>query len=223
VREPPPSCIHACQIVKQDAAAPKRVRMYSARTRRKATCVTLEHLNAHLKEHETLTPGMVKCINEDCCNQCFVSASELREHSQKHKVQKFTCNECGKVCGSMSELEIHMLVHYLGGEGAFRCQVAGCEFAGKLKIELKSHKRHVHDHPGLNCQLCGEFIQHLQHFKLHTALHESGTPGVFKCAVEGCSRSHFISTDALKRHNLRDHAIKQQERTSLQASDKDLK
>jgi hypothetical protein len=129
----------------------------------------------------------------------------LEKHSEVHTFKEFPCDECAKRFTSPRTLESRKLRHL--DERLLHCDVPGCSFVGKLQIDIDNHKQ-VHENPDYNCHLCGKFIEQLRHIKIHTALHESGIAGVFKCSVHGCVRSNFTSTDELKNHFMLDHNSK---------------
>lgn len=71
---------------------------------------SLSKINLHLRKHETETPGVVKCLRK-YCKKRFFSVSELQEHSDVHKQEKFKCNECCKFVETIREMRQHMLRH----------------------------------------------------------------------------------------------------------------
>jgi Zinc finger, C2H2 type len=166
------------------------------------TFMTMSHFNAHLKKHKMEQLGVFKCLRTGCSKH-FSSVSELREHSNAHQLVKFTCEECGKFYGTKYALKYHMMRH--SEQRSFRCDVPGCSYAGKLKIDLNNHKRLGHENPGFVCHLCGKFLRSL---KFHLQLHETGTAGVFKCVYNHCSHTRFSSTDDLRNHYMLNHERK---------------
>jgi hypothetical protein len=167
--------------------------------------MTLNHFNLHLKRHKTEKPGFLKCLHRQC-SQFFSSAIELRKHWKNHKVEKFPCKTCGRFYQSAFLLRKHMVRHL--DKRPFRCQVAGCSYAGKLKNDLGNHKRNGHDNVGFTCHLCGKSVKHLRFFKEHVKLHETGTFGVFKCfSFYSCKGLTFSSTAELKDHMLTNHNL----------------
>lgn len=201
------------QVVSSDVAAPAAT--LSSKTPKQSgvsafvceycncTFMTLSHLNLHFKQHKTDMPGIWKCNRRECKKR-FGSVVELQEHSKTHKLETFTCEICGKFFGSSFRLVGHMKRHL--GERAFRCDAPGCSYAGKVREDLRIHKQNVHENnASCHCHMCGKFLKQWRSLKKHTALHETGTPGVFKCSHPECRSTRFSSTDELKKHYMFRH------------------
>jgi general transcription factor IIIA len=80
-----------------------------------------------------------------------------------------------------------------------KCDVPGCSFTSELERILHEHRRKVHSICLHNCQLCGKGFDSNTHLKQHLKFHETGEPGVIKCAKIKCKQS-FISVVEFKKH-----------------------
>jgi KRAB domain-containing zinc finger protein len=167
-----------------------------------STFMTLGHFNYHLRKHEMETTGVFTCLFSHCKLICS-SAIELQEHSKTHHAEKYTCEVCGKYYKSSVALKSHVLRHF--EERTLPCDVPGCSYLGKLKIDIYNHKKHVHDNPGFSCNICGKLLRQMRNLREHLKLHETGTPGVFKCTHCRCKSTTFSSTDELKKHYMLTH------------------
>lgn len=163
---------------------------------------TLKNFSLHLKQHETETPGVFKCLSKNCL-QLFQSTSELRQHSDVHTLGKFKCETCGKCFETIHGLSRHVPRHF--DALPFRCKVPGCSYAGKLKVDLYLHNHNKHSDAGFTCPLCGKFIKLLVNLKNHLKRHETATPGVYRCTYKFCKHIRFSSTDELKKHCVLSH------------------
>jgi hypothetical protein len=153
----------------------------------------------HCKQHKTETAGVFKCLYEGC-QQLFSSAIELIKHSGMHKVKMFTCETCGKLHQTGSELRSHNMMWHLD-ERPFHCDFSGCFYTCALKAQLQIHKISHYNH-GWKCHLCGKFIKQMGNAKAHLLKHKTNFPGIFKCSFVKCSHKTFLSTDELKKHSL---------------------
>jgi Zinc finger, C2H2 type len=159
------------------------------------TFMTLNNCNLHVKYHEMQTPGFFTCLRKEC-QQIFCSTSALQEHSKTHKIEKFTCEECGKFYINRKTLMSHIQRH--SAVRSFRCQFPGCSYAGKLRRDVYMHAKNVHNFLIFSCDICGRCLKGFKNLQEHVKRHQSGKQGVYKCTFHHCK---FTS------ENLIDHMI----------------
>lgn len=156
-------------------------------------------LAPHLRRHQTEKPGVWKCVRKNC-QQLFTCATELKEHSDTHKLEKFKCETCGILIASVFELKRHMLRHLQ--PRSFDCDVPGCSYGGKRRVDILKHKKYEHENPGRDCQFCRANYKNATDFKLHVKRHQTSTPGFFKCILNECKRTRFSSPQEVQNHML---------------------
>jgi KRAB domain-containing zinc finger protein len=180
-------------------------------------------LASHIVIHWDWRP--FKCDIPGCSYSAKWSHSLQRHKNQVHKLNRFTCSLCGKMFKSRVYLKQHEEKHKTDTPGVFKCHQIGCNetfsIPKDLKMHTKQHKIHKCDSPGClftskvardlnvhrkahsvclhNCQLCGKGFEHPSLLKRHTQIHETGEPGVIKCAKIKCKQS-FISVADFKKH-----------------------
>ncbi|XP_055587143.1 zinc finger protein 726-like [Uranotaenia lowii] len=125
---------------------------------------SVRSLNWHLKMHAQ----PVKC---EYCDRRYGD-----ERARDHHVKTFhlgesapcpsTCEQCGKVCSSLSSLKTHMRDHRLDLK---------CEFCDKIfhrKYRLREHVAQVHENAGkYKCEICGKVVKSVTSYNLHLKLH----------------------------------------------------
>lgn len=148
----------------------------------------------HLNWHQT--KGCFKCVIKGC-QKVYLSALELEEHSNEHKV--FRCKECDEFFYGIEQLELHKKLHLQ--QWPFHCDVPDCSYGGTSRLEVMTHKQSAHGVAGLQCHFCGKIVKQLSNMKYHLELHKTGIPGVVRCGFFEC-RGMFFSADELKIHML---------------------
>jgi hypothetical protein len=99
--------------------------------------------------HETDTPGVLKCTHWNC-KQTFPSATDLKQHTANHSDVSFR---------------------------PFACNFPKCNFAATNQFCLYLHKRQVHSSTLYTCDMCGKQIKRLasliRHFKRYHKIQQS--------------------------------------------------
>ena len=171
------------------------------------TCKELEQMN----EHQTMMHSTSRKIKEFKCQfggclLSFPTAHALSEHARSHNLKKFSCEKCCKFLGTGHALKRHMRKHM--NSCLFHCDVPGCTYVTYVKRYVSDHKKSIHDNPGFTCHICGIFFKAYKYSKWHLQRHDSGTPGVLKCAYLRCKQIDFSSADDLKQHVGINHVVK---------------
>jgi KRAB domain-containing zinc finger protein len=97
------------------------------------------NFQAHVLNHETETPGVIKCLFNRC-KQTFASAKDLKHHVANH---------------------------WNVSSRPFACDFPQCNFASKIKGNLLKHKRSVHSTNLYTCDMCGRQLKHLRYVSQH--------------------------------------------------------
>lgn len=94
------------------------------------------------------------------------------------------------------EVMEHMQQH-----APFVCDIPGCSFSAILPVDLDLHKKNIHSWSNfLNpCLLCGKNFLDEMNLKIHMAMHNTETPGVFKCLHWTCHKL-FENAGNLRKH-----------------------
>jgi KRAB domain-containing zinc finger protein len=152
----------------------------------------------HLQRHKN---GVHSLDRFTCslCGEMFKSRVYFKQHEEKHKTDTpgvFKCHHmnCQEIFSAPIDLRTHMEQHKLQ-----KCDVPGCLFTCKVIRGLNAHRRKVHSIWSHNCQLCGKGFEHFCHLMMHLKCHETGEPGVIKCAKNNCKQT-FTSIANLKIH-----------------------
>jgi KRAB domain-containing zinc finger protein len=153
------------------------------------------HLQRHKDQMHTL--DLFKCISH--CGQTFKNRVSFKQHFEKHKtggpgILKCPHIGCEETFTVLSDLKTHIRQHKLN-----KCDVPGCLFMSKVKLDLCVHRKKVHSIWSHNCQLCGKGFDKSSHLVRHVQFHETGEPGVIKCAKKHCKQT-FTSIADFKKH-----------------------
>jgi phage/plasmid-associated DNA primase len=107
---------------------------------------------AQKKTGRKITPGYLNCT-ERWCKKQFKTPAELKQHMLMTHSESLkqpypladnlhSCDLCGKCLTSNSRLDAHKRRHLQ--EWPFACDVPGCSYFGKAKIDVWKHARKVH-------------------------------------------------------------------------------
>ncbi|XP_073719128.1 uncharacterized protein [Misgurnus anguillicaudatus] len=180
------------------------------------SCLDIEIMSSTSKER--LTAQTLSCIT---CGKTFSSQRHLERHERKHTEQKlftrseisfttlqekklhseehrekkkkkqFHCEQCGKIFGSSSNLNVHMRTH--SDEKPFNCTECGNSF--KTKQHLKIHQRvHTGEKP-YECPHCEKRFSCKYNLKRHVLSHTNERP--YQCSE--CDKT-FRDSGSLKKH-----------------------
>ena len=112
-------------------------------------------LNAHqYRSHHLVTSTKQAVYYCPYCDYSNVDQADLRKHERnKHSDDRpFLCSFCPKAFKHKTQVTIHERIHT--GARPFKCDL--CNYAGRSKVALVTHLRHVHsDAKPYVCELCG--------------------------------------------------------------------
>ena len=139
----------------------------------------------------------------DPCHICgkYVKKSSMRNHVMRvhhaDQIRKYTCQICGKVYKTRTDLETHSTKHT--GSKLYTCPVCGksYRFWGGIDNCLRRHSGDMR----YSCQHCGKKFNDKFRLRLHTRIHEGVRP--FKCPScrYDCSRRDNLITHMKRTHN----------------------
>eukprot|EP00079_Xenopus_tropicalis_P018461 XP_004920186.1 PREDICTED: oocyte zinc finger protein XlCOF7.1-like [Xenopus tropicalis] len=126
------------------------------------------------------------------CGKSFGFLSQLNRHFKRHTGEKpFSCSLCGKSFSRLNNLKTHFVTHT--GEKPFSCSECGKCFA--LQSHLITHFTiHTGEKP-FTCSVCGKCFSLQSHLKTHFIIHTGEKP--FCCSQ--CGKC-FGRQSSLKRH-----------------------
>jgi KRAB domain-containing zinc finger protein len=155
-----------------------------------------EFLKSHVDLHLTSNPGEIKCAFGKC-NLIFSSPVMLKEHREEHyRALRVSCELCSAVFEFKFQLKVHMQRH--NQERPLACDVPGCTYTCRVPQRLRSHQKNVHHSIVCTCHLCGKKIKAYS-FKSHMKIHNTETPGVYKCYRRNC-KFLFQNGHELQKH-----------------------
>jgi KRAB domain-containing zinc finger protein len=188
-------------------------------------CLTSKYkLRRHVVTHWHCRP--FKCDIPDCSYSAKWSRDLQRHKNEVHTLARFTCSYCGKNFKSRARFNDHEKKHKTSTPGVLKClpvgcqetflvpsdlemnmkhhkmhkcDIPGCLFTSELKLDLYVHRRKVHPNCAQNCHLCGKSFKKNKYLKQHMRSHETGEPGVIKCARIMCKQT-FTSVAYFKKH-----------------------
>ncbi|XP_055033657.2 uncharacterized protein [Misgurnus anguillicaudatus] len=118
------------------------------------------------------------------CTRSEISFTSEQHIEKKQQQQQFHCEQCGKICASSSNLEVHMRTH--NGEKPFYCTECGKYFSAKFSLD--AHKRiHTGEKP-YECPHCEKRFSRKRVLKTHVLLHTNERPRHFRDS--GSKKSH---------------------------------
>jgi DNA-directed RNA polymerase subunit RPC12/RpoP len=170
-------------------------------------------LASHIVTHWDWRP--YKCDYPDCSYSAKRSQGLWQHKNRVHTLKRrFTCSHCGKMF-ERDWLKLHEENHKTSTPGVLKCLHVGCQEIFSTSSDLLAHmKRHminecdVPAHVDLHknaifvpsFQLCGEGYHSISNLKQHNMqIHETGEPGVIKCAKKHCKQT-FTSIADFKKH-----------------------
>ena len=118
-------------------------------------------LKRHSKVHE-IAASDFKC---DECNLNFCNSKLLRSHTNAQHIG-LSCKDCNKTFTLKQSLEYHIISK----------QIVSCNDCNKTfcnKNALNSHKKNVHVHPSVECDVCGQMclVSNIMYHKVWAHTH----------------------------------------------------
>ena len=118
-------------------------------------------LKRHSKVHE-IAASDFKC---DECNLNFCNSKLLRSHTNAQHIG-LSCKDCNKTFTLKQSLEYHIISK----------QIVSCNDCNKTfcnKNALNSHKKNVHVHPSVECDVCGKMclVSNIMYHKVWAHTH----------------------------------------------------
>jgi KRAB domain-containing zinc finger protein len=149
----------------------------------------------------------------------FKDGARFKQHKEKHKtdtaaILKCIFNCCQETLSVPKDLMTHtkqLKIH--------KCDVPGCLFTSKLISNMQVHRRIVHSIFLHTCQLCGKGFDWTSNLKQHRQSHETGEPGVIKCAKNRCKQKFNYVSDLKKHLNNHKSLFLQQIKSKLNAKE----
>ena len=124
------------------------------------------------------------------CEERFACYGSLYRHMVIHR-GTYKCSECGRCCGSGSELDAHRRSH--SGEKPFECTVCGKRF--RLSNGLAVHSRNHSTKRPFKCHVCDKAFKQYAHLNTHVRMHTGERP--YKCRI--CNKA-FSWSSGVTRH-----------------------
>lgn len=124
------------------------------------------------------------------------SRDELNAHIKElHPDIYVTCRFCHRVSATVQQLKYHIM--YMHEEGEYYCPEEGCNFVGKYRKELKTHRFRNHK-PTVKCKVadCGEVMVESN---LTRHMLERHQVKKYQCTWPECDMT-FMKHFHLKRH-----------------------
>ncbi|CRK86717.1 CLUMA_CG000550, isoform A [Clunio marinus] len=179
------------------------------------------------RKQDQSNPQFVSCIvcEKVLKNNRILSIHYKRMHSDS---KVFQCDICGKTCGSMNNIALHMNTHKKYRTKDFQCHICEnyyfdkqylqqhisnahnpklvpCDICGKLlkKNSLKEHHRIMHSIINLfRCDICGKTFKTRANIDAHMVTHKILRVRDFHCKI--CLGSYF-DENGLRSHMLKNH------------------
>jgi KRAB domain-containing zinc finger protein len=136
-------------------------------------------------------PDLLLCCTVEGCNFTTKHAASLSRHRGAHAGTYFTCEVCGTMARSKSELQDHMTIKHMTPLVCDQCSETFHSRHG-----LRKHILHVHTQLyNHQCFICGKKFFEKCGFTEHMLLHSDSTP--HNCEV--CFKK-FASRSSMRRH-----------------------
>ena len=131
-----------------------------------------QRFNFHVAKHNTETPGVFRCIVDDC-EKLFENGDSLKAHIKE--------------------------AHHVAHETPFKCNIGACKFSALKIRSLQLHKNRMHTFDLFKCCLCGARSDCFGSFKRHLQQHKMIHPaGVLKCMKLDCTETFSSPIDMLE-------------------------
>lgn len=118
-----------------------------------------------------------------CCNQVFVTMSDIRKHSSMTRPRpEYWCRSCGIYFSSIDDLKVHE--NYRNHKLKISGMVIRCLKCSKISTQLSNAVRHdniVHDRSFYECETCKVSFHSRDLFKKHQWNHKHLTCRYPKC------------------------------------------
>lgn len=151
-----------------------------------------QHMNEHMKKHESSRPYIC-----EICNKTFAIQWDLTFHKRVH-TDLYSCQHCGKCFSAPSKLQRHIRIHT--GERPFICSVKDCGRSFSDKRNLIGHQITHTNIRKFTCDVCKRSYKTKSQLKDHMQAHSKNP--AFKCT--DCGKSYKWKTNLLihmKKHN----------------------
>ncbi|OCT81602.1 oocyte zinc finger protein XlCOF7.1-like [Xenopus laevis] len=183
---------------KRDSFDPKTEETQGSATQTQVCSLNTGLISNEIKEEaaswggELTLPAGRRAFSCSECGKCFGFLSQLNRHFKRHTGEKpFSCSLCGKSFSRQNNLKTHFITHT--GEKPFSCSQCGKCFA--LQSHLITHFTiHTGEKP-FSCSECGKCFSLQSHLKTHVIIHTGEKP--FSCSQ--CGKC-FGRQSSLKRH-----------------------
>jgi KRAB domain-containing zinc finger protein len=151
-----------------------------------------DRFKIHMKNHETDTPGVFKCLRMGC-TMTFTETVELRKHiMDTHEgIKRYSCHICGQSNTSSSHLNRHILRKHHNGK--MTCMIPGCWYTCENSQQMEIHRKTGHaSFVFTSCHLCGKEYYSETLFQKHVKAHKTKKEGVFKCLEWKCKKTFSV-------------------------------
>ena len=146
------------------------------------------HLKRHIRTHELDNYELKTC--EICGKK--VEARKLKDHTNRHKKESYTCAKCGKEYTTKFSFQNHTCKTY-------NVKPIICELCGETFFNRTGLKYHMQVHRGADtrsCHICGEGFILPKDLSNH---YKTSHPGVKAHQCDICGKE-FLKSYALQKH-----------------------
>ncbi|XP_046385134.1 uncharacterized protein LOC124155397 isoform X2 [Ischnura elegans] len=155
--------------------------------------ITVSRLNHHLECH-----NRDKIYPCEKCGKTFTTKFYVTQHVRtvhlKQTKYKYSCEVCGRKCGTPYALKSHRMIH--SGERPFKCSV--CDKAFRTKNFLEQHVNSHTKEKSYKCDVCDAVLSTVTSLARHKERHK----GEMKYKCDNCGKQYTQS------HNLKNHMKK---------------